>query len=107
MGISHPGTTYSLPEYRGTLFIRERTLLGPYCRPMSSFLWGSWGVGVFLSVRYPCRLTMMMGIHESIFGGNDSRKTQRPPPVRIPDRMPGACVLHASVPVFPSHVQPL
>ena len=27
--------------------------------------------------------------------------------VRIPGRMPGACVLHASLPVFPCHVQPL
>ena len=27
--------------------------------------------------------------------------------VRIPGRMPGACVRHASVPVFPCHVQPL
>jgi hypothetical protein len=26
---------------------------------------------------------------------------------RIPGRMPGACVLHASVPVFPCQVQPL
>ena len=30
-----------------------------------------------------------------------------PPPVRIPGRMPGACVLHAFVPVFPCRVQPL
>ena len=29
------------------------------------------------------------------------------PVVRIPGRMPGACVLHASVPAFPCHVQPL
>ena len=28
-------------------------------------------------------------------------------PVRIPGRMPGAFVLHDSVPVFPSHVQTL
>ena len=28
-------------------------------------------------------------------------------PVRIPGRMPGACVLHASVPVISSHMQPL
>ena len=28
-------------------------------------------------------------------------------PGRITGRMPGAYVLHASVPVFPSHVQPL
>ena len=27
--------------------------------------------------------------------------------VRIPGRMPGACVRHAFVPVFPCHVQPL
>ena len=27
--------------------------------------------------------------------------------MRIPGRMPGACVLHAYVPVFPCHVQPL
>jgi len=27
--------------------------------------------------------------------------------VRIPGRMPGACVLHTFVPAFPCHVQPL
>ena len=42
-----------LLPYRGTLLIRNRTLLGPYRRPMPRVLGGSWGGGRFIMGEVP------------------------------------------------------
>jgi len=43
----------ALRAYRGTSLIRERTLLGPYSRPMPMALWGSLGGGLLLMGEVP------------------------------------------------------
>ena len=43
--------------YKGTSLIRKDLPLGPYCRPMPRILPWSYGVGVFLWLRYPWKLS--------------------------------------------------
>ena len=43
------------PQPKGTSHIKRHRPLGPYSSPMSRALWWSWWLGIFLTVRYPCK----------------------------------------------------
>ena len=70
-------------EYRGTSLIRNRTPLGPYCRPMPRALKESRGGGLFLWVRYPCSVGRTFSLSHTGYGVQGYLAHMTPPPQNL------------------------